>query len=286
MGDYLPGTLQDRLKELREKHKLTQAQVARALGISQPSYGRIENGTIKEIGSDDLIALADFYDVPADYVLGRTNSPENTGYDIRELGLSVEAARNLYSRKVDPDVINELLTNDRFAVATAKMAAYFTNSYVVLEQSYNKINEMSQGLLEDMIAQQKLPDDEAISTLLERTRDRKNNSDVQAMTDIRKDVTDALKEIKKKVMGKLETKVRNREKLCGDIVEKVKAEVMSKPNLKDLPNEEKIAFANKVVTAELQLNPEISKEEAEIIRLAIEHILRAMADMNEEGAKG
>ena len=46
MGDYLPGTLQDRLKELREKHKLTQAQVARALGISQSSYGRIEKGTI------------------------------------------------------------------------------------------------------------------------------------------------------------------------------------------------------------------------------------------------
>lgn len=285
MGDYLPGTLQDRLRELREKNKLSQDQVAKVLGVSQSTYGRIENGTTSEIGSGDLIRLCDFYDVPADYVLGRTDTPENTGYDIAELGLSVEAARNLYAGKVDPEVVSELLVNDHFAVATAKMAAYFTNAKGELTQAYNVLNGFSNELLKEMITQQRIPEDEEINKLLERTGERITNSDEQAIGDIRKDFTKALREIKKKVTDEMKKEGRINVKLAGEIVERVKAEIAACPDLSKLPDEEKKRFLLRTIMLGVQMNPKIGEGEAEIIGPAMENILNVVAAMNKEGAK-
>ena len=39
-----------------------------------------------------------------DFLLGETNIPDRKNYDIAELGLSVEAAKNLYTGRVNTDV--------------------------------------------------------------------------------------------------------------------------------------------------------------------------------------
>ena len=46
-------------------------------------------------------------------MLGTTVIPDKKNYDISELGLSVEAAKNLYTGKVNNDVVNRLLENLR-----------------------------------------------------------------------------------------------------------------------------------------------------------------------------
>lgn len=63
-------TFQDKLLELRKLNKLTQKDVAKHLSISQPSYIRYENGTA-EPSLENLIKLADLFDVSIDYMLGR-----------------------------------------------------------------------------------------------------------------------------------------------------------------------------------------------------------------------
>ena len=139
MGEYLQGNLQERLRELREANGFkSREKLAEVIGVNKTTYSRIENGSTKTISSDILIKLADLYKVPTDYILGLSDTPENTGYDIKELGLSVEAAKNLYSGKVDSRVINELLMNDKFAVATKMMATYFSGA--VAELMSRKIN--------------------------------------------------------------------------------------------------------------------------------------------------
>ena len=65
---------QTRLKDLREDHDLTQAQVAKIIGTSQQHYGKYENGKII-IPFDRMIVLADYYGVSLDYIAGRTNDP-------------------------------------------------------------------------------------------------------------------------------------------------------------------------------------------------------------------
>lgn len=58
-----------RLRNLREDHDLTQAQVAKVLGTSQTMYARYERGA-SELPIRHLIALCRHYQVSADFVLG------------------------------------------------------------------------------------------------------------------------------------------------------------------------------------------------------------------------
>ena len=63
-----------RLKDLREDHDLTQAQVAEVIGTSQQNYGKYETGKII-IPFDRVVALAEFYNVSLDYIAGYINEP-------------------------------------------------------------------------------------------------------------------------------------------------------------------------------------------------------------------
>ncbi|MBQ6119326.1 MAG: helix-turn-helix transcriptional regulator [Clostridia bacterium] len=63
-----------RIHDLRVDHDLTQRQVAKILGMPQPQYFRYEQG-YRDIPTDTLIKLADYYSVSTDYILGRTNNP-------------------------------------------------------------------------------------------------------------------------------------------------------------------------------------------------------------------
>lgn len=64
-----------RLRDLREDHDKTQNEIADYLGMKQPQYSRYENG-LRDIPSDILIKLADYYNVSTDYIFGRTNNPK------------------------------------------------------------------------------------------------------------------------------------------------------------------------------------------------------------------
>jgi len=66
-------TIYHRIRDLREDADLTQTQISRHLNISQRSYSHYENGT-RDIPTNILIGIADFYDVSIDYLLERTNN--------------------------------------------------------------------------------------------------------------------------------------------------------------------------------------------------------------------
>lgn len=61
-----------RIRELREDNDLTQRFVAGILNCSQQVYSNYELGQ-RDIPTEILIKLADFYDVTTDYILGRTD---------------------------------------------------------------------------------------------------------------------------------------------------------------------------------------------------------------------
>lgn len=68
-------TISYRLKELRKERKLTQVKVAEALGITQQSYARWENGKVTPT-SEKLTQIAKFYGVTTDYLLGEQTTNE------------------------------------------------------------------------------------------------------------------------------------------------------------------------------------------------------------------
>lgn len=62
-----------RIKNLREDADLTQSKISSYLNISQRAYSHYENGS-RDIPTDILIAIADYYDVSIDYLLERTDN--------------------------------------------------------------------------------------------------------------------------------------------------------------------------------------------------------------------
>ena len=61
-----------RIRDLREDHDKTQAEIAEMLGTSQTMYARYERGA-SELPIRHLVRLADYYDVSTDYILCRTD---------------------------------------------------------------------------------------------------------------------------------------------------------------------------------------------------------------------
>lgn len=63
------------IRSLREDNDYTQREIAAVLNVSQNTYSQYENGVI-EWTAENLLKLADFYNVSVDYLLGKTEKKE------------------------------------------------------------------------------------------------------------------------------------------------------------------------------------------------------------------
>ncbi len=68
-------TFPERLIFLRKSRNLTQKQIYSAIGMSAVGYQRYEYGE-REPAYQNLIALADYFNVSIDYLVGRSDDPE------------------------------------------------------------------------------------------------------------------------------------------------------------------------------------------------------------------
>jgi len=64
----------ERLKELRAERQVTQLMLAQALGMTDRTFRKYEARSIDPTLSV-LIALADYFDVSLDYLVGRSDKP-------------------------------------------------------------------------------------------------------------------------------------------------------------------------------------------------------------------
>lgn len=65
----------ERIRSLREDKDLTQTYIANLLNTSQTVYSRYERNE-RSLPIEMLYELCDFYNVSADYILGRTDNPK------------------------------------------------------------------------------------------------------------------------------------------------------------------------------------------------------------------
>lgn len=61
-----------RLREVREDRDFSQEEIGRLIHKSQQGYSHIENGRA-ELKIEDLKILCEFYNLSADYLIGRTD---------------------------------------------------------------------------------------------------------------------------------------------------------------------------------------------------------------------
>lgn len=67
--------MKNNLKKLRKESGLTQISLQMKTGIEQALLSKFENGD-RIPPTETLMALADFYNVSMDYIMGRTENPE------------------------------------------------------------------------------------------------------------------------------------------------------------------------------------------------------------------
>lgn len=283
MSERLPGNLQERLRELREEHGYSSRnKLADVLGIDRTTYSRIENGTTKTINSDVLVKLAELYDVSTDYILGLSDTPEKTYYDIRELGLSVEAAKNLYSGKVSQKSLNELLLNNKFAVATHMMDSYFCGAVAELLVSQNAIMDNSYNLLSFLIETGEIPNDLNMKNLKKTLKHAKISPNQAEIDRIQRQLVGAIKEIHKKIANEL----KEANDLLGqsdiasyDILKAIQEEAKKLPSLKNLPEEKKNQFVIETMKNGIRGDKSISEENLQKIDQVIEQIGPTLNDL-------
>lgn len=86
-----------RLRELREKKRLSQQQLADWLGLTRSSISNYENNT-QTPPADTLVRLADIYGVSVDYLLGVKNDRKRV-LVIEGLTLSQEKALEILAEE-------------------------------------------------------------------------------------------------------------------------------------------------------------------------------------------
>ena len=145
-GEYLPGNIRERIQELLKERGITQAQLAARIGSTESAVGRFISGKTDKISAEYIIRIAKAFNVSTDFLLGVVNIPDRKNYDVEELGLSVQAARNLYTGRVNAEIVNRLLESPRFAEVTYMIEQYFNDTlaegFAAQNQMYATISAM------------------------------------------------------------------------------------------------------------------------------------------------
>lgn len=108
--------MNDNLKNARKAARLTQAELAAKIGITQSGYSDWERGETK-IDSASLSRLSEILEVSIDYLVGKTNSPGNRYIRIPVLG-RVAAG-------IPIDAIEEIIDWEDINASTAADGEYF-----------------------------------------------------------------------------------------------------------------------------------------------------------------
>lgn len=95
------------IKDIRMRRNLSQAQVAKALGVSSVVYSRYESGT-RQPSIDIILQLADILGVTADYLLGRQDIEDST---LSDYEVSLLMASRKADERAKQDALNMLIAH-------------------------------------------------------------------------------------------------------------------------------------------------------------------------------
>lgn len=86
----------NRLRDIRTQQGYTQSEVASALKIHVITYHKYENGS-RELSATQASALADFYGVTIDYLLGRSDTPSTNEQKITPNNELIKIAKDAHT---------------------------------------------------------------------------------------------------------------------------------------------------------------------------------------------
>ena len=181
---YLPGTVRQRIQDQLKEQKITQGELAAAIGLADSSLSRFLSEKTDKIGDEYIIKIADFLGVSTDFILGQTDFPERRNFDIGELGLSYKAAMALYTREVDTDVVNRILENPQFPEITRMISRYFKDTiaegFAVQNAMWDTLQQLT-GTVDTSHLANPQEGTEAVTQILSMMKTAPHEKDVEAI---------------------------------------------------------------------------------------------------------
>ena len=107
-------TIPERLKDLRIERGLTLEQLSEATGISRAALGKYEADDFKDISPFSIAALAKFYGVSADYLMGLTETKNHPNTELEALHLGDGAIEVLKGGQFNHRLLSELICHKDF----------------------------------------------------------------------------------------------------------------------------------------------------------------------------
>ena len=146
---WLPADTRNRLIDLCKSRKISQSQLAGVIGVDRSALSRFFSGKTDSLSHEYVIAIANYFNVTTDFLLGETDDPGRINYDIGELGLTVKAAECLYTRKVDPVVLCKLLEHERCGELMHEIGLYLDETMAAgiaaQNQLFNSLSNLLRG---------------------------------------------------------------------------------------------------------------------------------------------
>ena len=144
---FLPGNIRQRLLDLMKHNNVSQTELSRKIGCNDSLLSRFLSEKTDKLGDENIIRIARAFNVSTDFLLGVTTVPDRKNYEIDELGLSAQAARNLYTGKANAQVVNYLLESPRFLDLTYILEQYFNDTvaagYAAQNQLYATLSSLT-----------------------------------------------------------------------------------------------------------------------------------------------
>ena len=107
-------TIPERLKDLRIERGLTLEQLSEVTGISRAALGKYEADDFKDISPFSIAALAKFYGVSADYLMGLTETKNHPNTELEALHLGDNTIEVLKERQFNHRLLSELICHKDF----------------------------------------------------------------------------------------------------------------------------------------------------------------------------
>ena len=217
MAVYLTGDLRFRLKNLMMERNVSQSQLAKVAGISESTFSRFMSGQIQDLSAESVIRIARELNVSTDFLLGIINVPDKRNYDISDLGLTAQAARNLYTQRVNRDVVAYLLENPKFGETTRLIADYMSGSLAAGIAAQNELLDHVAGMLIDAKLYAGARDVKVRKIPKNQVLDKIQTTFAAAVRDMEKDVTleVAAKKLTNEQFERIRSEVTKDEALAG-----------------------------------------------------------------------
>lgn len=82
---WLPGNTMDRIRDLCKRRNITQVELAQAIGMDRSTLSRVMSEKTSKLSSQNLVAIANYFEVSTDFLLGLTDIPSRNNHDIEAI---------------------------------------------------------------------------------------------------------------------------------------------------------------------------------------------------------